>query len=453
MVDPEIAPLAQRLAEENNVDWRTLRGTGTDGRIVERDVLAYLARVMAGEEDVDPTPEPLPEGLEAWPEEDPSPSRPEAGSAGPEEAVPATQAERDDALLLAGDDLAEGPAQDDGLLVGDGEAPDDAAAAERRFDDGPALFDDEAYGADAGGDDADPPAPDDDREGAPDLFDGDLRWEDEAPAAAEPDFEVGMPPQDDGRSEGDAGFDFGGFPGEDVAAPADAGPEPDRDAGGVEGSLDDEAPVAPAGVGGPTEAGQGIALDEADAEGPAVAPAASGAIETAASALPLARTPQVLRRHVSLGAAFSAQRAVVQEGGTEGTAVAALLAAAVHHAGAPFGAGRVAVARFTDGGALEAVAVAPQGLAAISRGLADDPAADDPDGVDLWLSDLSALDLDDVVLDVSAPQLTLGRVLRDGDDGTAYATLALSGDVDTREGASFLARVAERIEDPLRLLT
>lgn len=66
MSDIDISPLAKRLADENNVDWRTLRGTGDDGRVVERDVLDYLARVMAGDEDLDPTPEPLPAGMESW---------------------------------------------------------------------------------------------------------------------------------------------------------------------------------------------------------------------------------------------------------------------------------------------------------------------------------------------------------------------------------------------------
>jgi hypothetical protein len=66
----DISPLAKRLAEENNVDWRRLNGSGPDGRVVERDVLEFLAKVMVGEESLDPTPEPLPAGMEAWPEED-----------------------------------------------------------------------------------------------------------------------------------------------------------------------------------------------------------------------------------------------------------------------------------------------------------------------------------------------------------------------------------------------
>ncbi len=70
MNEPDISPLARRLAEENNVRWQELTGTGAGGKVVERDVLEYLARVMSGEEAVDPTPEPVPEGVEAWPEDD-----------------------------------------------------------------------------------------------------------------------------------------------------------------------------------------------------------------------------------------------------------------------------------------------------------------------------------------------------------------------------------------------
>ena len=70
MSEPDISTLARRLAEQNNVDWRALKGSGPSGKVVERDVLDYLARVMAGEEALDPTPEPLPDGMEAWPDQD-----------------------------------------------------------------------------------------------------------------------------------------------------------------------------------------------------------------------------------------------------------------------------------------------------------------------------------------------------------------------------------------------
>ena len=42
-----ITPLARRLAEENNLDWQTLEGSGDGGRIMERDVLQKLADIMS----------------------------------------------------------------------------------------------------------------------------------------------------------------------------------------------------------------------------------------------------------------------------------------------------------------------------------------------------------------------------------------------------------------------
>ncbi len=60
MAEPKITPLARRLAEENGIDWRKLQGTGPDGTIVERDILAFLAKLMAGEVDLPPAPEPPP---------------------------------------------------------------------------------------------------------------------------------------------------------------------------------------------------------------------------------------------------------------------------------------------------------------------------------------------------------------------------------------------------------
>ncbi len=69
MRDPVIVPSARSLAEENNVDWRVLEGSGEGGSVVEQDVLSFLARVMQGDEVTNPTPEPVPEGMTAWPEE------------------------------------------------------------------------------------------------------------------------------------------------------------------------------------------------------------------------------------------------------------------------------------------------------------------------------------------------------------------------------------------------
>ncbi len=65
MSEPKITPLARRLAEENGIDWRRIEGTGPEGEITERDILNFLAKVMAGEitlEGPPPGEPPPPEG-------------------------------------------------------------------------------------------------------------------------------------------------------------------------------------------------------------------------------------------------------------------------------------------------------------------------------------------------------------------------------------------------------
>lgn len=59
MSEVKITPLACRLAEENGIDWRQITGTGPEGTVVERDILSFLARVMAGEVNLPPVPEEL----------------------------------------------------------------------------------------------------------------------------------------------------------------------------------------------------------------------------------------------------------------------------------------------------------------------------------------------------------------------------------------------------------
>jgi hypothetical protein len=67
MMEPQISPLAKRLAEENSIDWRVIRGTGPEGRVIERDILTYLAKIMSGEIDPPAMPDasetPPPAGL------------------------------------------------------------------------------------------------------------------------------------------------------------------------------------------------------------------------------------------------------------------------------------------------------------------------------------------------------------------------------------------------------
>jgi hypothetical protein len=63
MMEVQISPLAKRLAEENSIDWRVIRGTGPEGRVIERDILTYLAKIMSGEID----PPALPDASETPP--------------------------------------------------------------------------------------------------------------------------------------------------------------------------------------------------------------------------------------------------------------------------------------------------------------------------------------------------------------------------------------------------
>ncbi len=56
-MDEQITPLAKKLAEENSIDWRFIKGTGPVGKVIERDILHYLSRIMSGELDLPSTPD------------------------------------------------------------------------------------------------------------------------------------------------------------------------------------------------------------------------------------------------------------------------------------------------------------------------------------------------------------------------------------------------------------
>ena len=497
-MDPDIAPLARRLAEENNVEWRRLQGSGSGGRIVERDVLDFLARVMAGEEDVDPTPEPLPDGVQAWTDEAGRPLGPvaPAGAYG-DESSRGDAADEDD-LLLAGDDLlhepdtteAGGPTtEEDLLLAGDADTPGDASGRDERL---PDLFDESA---------------------------SETRRSDEAP-----DLFIDDDVGDADLGDHDAGaFDFGGLPGADardfmdqegtpqtdrestyeaVGDDADALSFGDAEAGAVSGggpyAVEDDwdepvpeqsAGYEPAGYQPAAEdvvpddelGTDGVDLEETtetlpetrretlDAETeaapaherPGVDAAPTTAITAAlprpsdVQAWPLARTRSVVRRHVDVGGLLSVRRSVALEAGMDDLAAVAVLYVAAVRA-----AGRLDVERpgiALPGGAGDVSVIVPehQGLAEVGRAV--ERAARAPEGheradADLWVVDLAGVDVDEVVLDSDVAQLVLGRLLSDDSDGSARATLSLVADVPVERGAAFLARVADLLEEPLRLL-
>jgi len=621
--EPDISTLARRLAEQNNVDWRSLKGSGPSGKVVERDVLDYLARVMAGEESLDPTPEPLPEGMQAWPDQDlrsfqqglgesassiqevrshlasaahgafaesdadeaafPDPGA-EAEFGASEHAADAVSAlgELDDDLQFEQDVAGVRMA---GLAAGAAAAADGAPIGEDIF-----LFDDE---------DAHDAAPADGDRGAEPLFGEGTETafgagQDEAVSfgvdAGEPTAGDGwdgggattafVPAASSGASDdsdelllvdgddedaidGASGFDVGSL-GDDASvgaghrpdaaagereAPAWAGEElrighdafglddeaDDRSADDlwVAGAADDAEPEVRSGdgaSGAAHEAGTGDDLwDRRDDDGPAgdawadvtwngadeaaggtggpvpsfdepsmveaqasaaedaapqqdeaaavtpgwvdedleapvhaveeaaavaAALAAGGEARLSASALPLARTTPLLRRHIDVSALAAAQLAVGQElGDDEPLGAAAFLLRAVAKAAreVDFGGGQVALAVLDD--AVRLVRVDDAATRSFGSLVTEvRRAVVEEDEAGLVAADLSGLDLDEVVLDVGAPVVTLGRILYDNQRGAYRSTLSLAGELPLDQGARLLARVADLLDAPVRLV-
>ncbi len=535
MSEPDITPLARRLAEQNNVDWRRLQGSGDGGKIVERDVLDFLARVMAGEEAVDPTPEPLPDGMEAWPDQDMASVRQgvgeaatlgelrqEIGSAVRDEAPAVDEdvflfddepaaaqaatgptASAGDAVPAVADDL------DDLLVSGDEPLPVDDAGRDDDASDLGALAgqaDLDAFAAEA-------PA------GAPEVDWGhgiELGDPSPAPAAAAPDIwgEPAVASEDDvdlfsdvasngadGQDGGAAGYDDADLWAEpsahgvaaardpwtdeptagQEASPYDAwaaetrGPtasaaqvdaaEPSATEPAAEDSLSTEpAPAAegfsaePVAAAEPSAAGPEAAEPSAEPEPePTVREAVEeplvGAVAGVES-LPLARLRTVLRRHVDVSALASAQLAVSQELGHEeplGAAAFVLRAVAKAAADVGVGTGQVALAAFGDGLTLRRVdRAATRPFAELVADLSGPGSEEDEAG--LVVADLSGLDVDEVVLDVDLPVVSLGRILYDNQRGGYRSTLTLAGDLPAEAGARLLSRVAELLDSPVRLV-
>jgi hypothetical protein len=594
---PEISPLARRLAEENNVDWRDLHGSGAGGKVVERDVLEFLARVMAGEEDLDPTPEPVPEGMEAWPEEDthsfqqqmrdsskgvgleeiqqelsasdrlaegvsepdtaplqavPSaydsgadavtddisediflfddeedaestigwPGGVSAEGSGWEGVPPETDGEPEDELLVAGEDSGgwNGGLAGDALDTEEAEAlwsgstpvgtpdslpdvfRDEEPAPEPRQDvGGEALFDEDAtLPADDGGGALEmPPLGDLDLGGAAsatERFD-DLRGASEEDESFAAGFQAGFGSGYEHTPEAQEPFASDGYGEEPLGATA-----ADADDGSAAiaaeavtngGATPDEPPSAETGEAEATsdawisermfeparttELGAELEtaaeqlsdrpVGEASAADETALPPLSGGMSaesagTVPSELPLVSYGTLLRRHLDVTALAGAQLAVGLELGESeplppGPFLLRAAAKAVAEGG--WGDGPVAAVGWDERGQLRVARIGgaverPFIDLAHDLGAALSAASSDTSGVSLAVVDMSSLDVDEAVLNVDAPLLTLGRILYDNQRGSYRSTLSLAGDVPPERGARLLARVAELLDAPVRLL-
>ncbi len=590
MSEPDISNLARRLAEQNNVAWQSLSGSGPDGRVVERDVLDYLARVMAGEEALDPTPEPLPEGMEAWTEvgadsvgnysrpiksadapppelslpEDHAPEAPasveyeesvtqsDMGSPGAADAAseiaelgddvflfddddddfetpdslaggehatergdvqfvpggfPAdagsvdadglvTPDLEDDLLLVSGDDLSDDDLAGDDLLGDAGYAPPLEAAevfepSGEQFDavpEGVAEAQPEAPAAWSGSElrlDSDPyePVPTD----AADLWEdggdvgesaavGGAMFESDDAAPAGETFESGEAFESGGSLDASDSFETGGaFDSGEALEAGDSFEAGETFESGeafetgetfgagewaAEGTASGSEEVAygetesdelrGVDAGGQTETGSFHDVGAVDADLGRETPAVAGL----SGAIPLVRTPNLLRRNVDVSALAAAQLAAGLELGLEGPlSVAPFLVRAAAKAAHDVGlaGGQVAMAEIQAGILLRRVD------GAVSMAFVDlvrelEGVGTEEDEVALVAVDLSMLDVDEAFLDVGAPTVTLGRILYDSEVGGYRSTLALTGDLPLDQGSRLLARVAELLTSPVRLL-
>ena len=516
MDQPNIAPLARRLAEENNVDWRRLRGSGDEGRVVERDVLEYLARVMAGDEAIDPTPEPVPEGMQAWPDADVRAGRAEVAR---DEVEPTSTIDDDIFLFDEGSSDGDGDREsavesdDDGLLWSDAgsldgeDDRDDRAAA-------PAVevdMDDLEEDLLVEGDDEPEPrddAPSDESDdvgsaamsapssdvasdhGLPDLFgagpsrqaDGDeppaLFADDDdegygAPSAWASGPELGDETDDEPTWGANAGM--GAVPSIDEPAaardgvlpdplPADQPPSDDVDAGDVSAGVDDDVPAdlaaslddAHVRTDEPDDVGLDAGLADGAIAPPVAVPSPHAGQATIGRDVPLLRHRHVWRRQVDLTALVAAQADLAVDLGRDAPVpIGAFLLRAGQKALATRG-GVVALASI-DAGDVRRARVSETSdfastVAALERTMAAG-ASDDDGTVDLVVADLSELGIDDAVLQLDAPVLMLGRILIDTLSGGRRAYLTMSGEgADGSDAAQLLARVAELLESPVRIV-
>ena len=479
MHEPDIAPLARRLAEENNVDWRRLSGTGEDGRVVERDVLGYLARVMAGEEAIDPTPEPVPDGMEAWPADDVGRYASSDGDEEPtspptldddlflfEDPVLPEPSTEDDALFVASEDepasgeavarAEASPSEEDGHVIETPSGSEGEGEGEGEGEDGVWLV-----GDDAGDDDpasaaaAEPPATDFgepvDLGGADDG--SEMRLDELPDLTGDDDDADDRGGADDGaRLAGgreafelpDLFSDDGGVQGEAAAVHGDLSLDIDAEPNLGDAVADAGSPPEPMVASSPAPAvaaEPALPIGEDDEAGPS---AVSGA-DQPALAVALVRHGQLWRRRIddrTLRQVASDAAAALDVSPT--TVVVLLMARAARRAGVADGP--VDAWRWSREG-VDRLAIDPEtAVRDAARRIETREVIVDAPSASLVVADLGALDVDEAVLHLDTPVLALGRSSGDG------AWLSLSGDDLDGGAASGLARVAEFLGSPVRLL-
>ncbi len=410
MNESGISPLAKRLAEENNVNWQHLKGSGDSGKVVERDVLEYLARVMAGEEDTNPTAEPLPDGMEAWPEDD------IAAFSQEQTATKVSAATSDDAIEFADEDLIfedDFSTTDGDALQAQGSQP--SAGEEASIDEDIFLFDDE--------DDL--------------LADVD----DVTVAAAQTDA------LDDDLfrtlADEESQLDFNAESGAtDVAAT------------GLTSSKTYEA--------------DDLFVDEVEQVTEEASSSFEKVLEATDESIPATITPppiteipvllqgNVLRRHVQVGALLEVQESIANELNLSGLNLTTFLIKASAKALETHSLGTgndLALINFTqEKASLHLVKDAhSKDFKALIKTL-DEAKLNEEDvpSASLLVADLSDHKLDEVMLSKDVPVLSLGLIVSEGN--SHQSTLSLSGNVVPDQGTAFLERVAELLSEPVRLI-
>ena len=72
--EPALSPAVRRLVEEHELDPTAIEGTGKDGRLTKKDVLAHIETLSAPAEPIQPPPEPEPTQSSPTPEPAPPPA-------------------------------------------------------------------------------------------------------------------------------------------------------------------------------------------------------------------------------------------------------------------------------------------------------------------------------------------------------------------------------------------